>query len=57
MDELISKIRRYCADHGTDEFTKASVETEISRLQTDQVTIDVFKIDMSILLQIDVNNL
>lgn len=52
---MIEKIRSYMAGHA--EYDKALVESQISMLDTGQITEPVFKINVSIILQINVDDL
>lgn len=44
-------------EHAVSEFNKALVETQISMLETGQITPDYFKINVNILLQINIDDL
>lgn len=51
-EELIKKVRQHCADNNIDGLLLAQVNTYIAMFESDQITIDLFKITISILLQI-----
>lgn len=44
------------SSHSTDAFTSALVEGEISRFDIGMSTVDVFKININLLLQINIDN-
>lgn len=54
---MIEKIRSYMAGHAVSEYDKALVESQISMLDTGQITEPVFKINISLILQINVDDL
>lgn len=56
-EELIKKIRQYLSTAGIDEFKKGLVETQISLLSTGNVTLDIFKINVSLILDINLNDI
>lgn len=55
--ELFRKVRLYMVEHSTDAFTSSLVEGEISRYDVGISTLDLFKINVDLLLQINIDNL
>lgn len=45
------------AGHAVSEFNKSLVETQISMLDSGQITGDIFKINVNLILQINVDDL
>jgi hypothetical protein len=54
---MIDKVRAYMASHDVSAFTKSLVEADISRLEIKMIDETTFRINCSILLQIDINDL
>ncbi len=54
---MIEKIRSYMAGHAVSDYDKALVESQISMLDTGQITENVFKIAVAMVLQINVDDL
>lgn len=55
-EELINKVRLYMSTHTTDAFTSALLEGEISRFDIGITPMDTFKVNINLLLQINIDN-
>lgn len=57
MKELIEKIRLYCSTHSVDEFTISMVNVQIDQYEKGIIDERFFKINISVLLQINIDDL